>query len=142
MREEEALRLFKQIIKGLQHIHSKGIIHRDIKSANIFIKNGVLKIADFGFCEFVSEKYGQQGYNVGSPLYMSPEAYKKTQYSEKSDCWAAGVILFEMLIGDTPFKGVDYNTLMKQIASAEIYKNLNVSGFTKMLISRMLSLDI
>jgi serine/threonine protein kinase len=49
---------------------------------------------------------------------MSPEAYKKTQYSDKSDCWAAGVILYEMLIGDTPFKGIDYNTLMKQIASA------------------------
>jgi len=90
--------VFKQIVKGLQHTHSKGVIHRDIKSANILLKKGQAKIADFGFAEFASERHGG-GYNVGSPLYMSPEAYQKSQYSEKSDCWAAGIILYEMLIG-------------------------------------------
>lgn len=97
-KEEEALSIFKQIIKGLQHIHSKGVIHRDVKTANILLKKGVPKIADFGFAEFISERQGG-GYNVGSPLYMSPEAYRKSQYSDKSDTWAAGVILYEMLIG-------------------------------------------
>jgi serine/threonine protein kinase len=73
---------------------------------------------------------------------MSPEAYKKTQYSEKSDCWAIGVILYEMLIGEQPFKGVDYNTLIKQVATADIYRNLKINSFTKMLLSRLLSIDV
>ena len=92
------MKIFKQILQGLQHIHSKGVIHRDIKSANILLKKGTPKIADFGFAEFANERQGG-GYNVGSPLYMSPEAYRKSQYSEKRDCWAAGIILYEMLSG-------------------------------------------
>lgn len=48
------------------------IIHRDLKTANIFLKNGIAKIADFGFCEFIGEKKPQIAYNVGSPAYMSP----------------------------------------------------------------------
>lgn len=90
--------MFKQILRGLQHIHSKGVLHRDVKSANILLRNGQCKIADFGYVEFPAERQGG-GYNVGSPLYMSPEAYRKSQYSEKSDCWAAGIILYEMLKG-------------------------------------------
>ena len=63
-------------------------------------------------------------YNVGSPLYMSPEAYKTSNYSEKSDVWAIGVILYEMILGKTPFKGIDYDTMVKSVASGEIYKHI------------------
>lgn len=73
---------------------------------------------------------------------MSPEAYKKSQYSYKSDMWAVGVILYEMLIGKQPFKGMDYNTLMKNIATADLYKDMNTSSFVKMLLSRLLSIDV
>lgn len=64
-------------------------------------RNGEPVIIDFGYCE---KNYGKKPkifYNVGSPSYMSPEAYYKTVYSEKSDLWALGVILFEMLEGST-----------------------------------------
>lgn len=141
--EEEALKIFKQIVNGLNVIVINGVIHRDLKTANILIKDGTVKIADFGFCEFVREVKGKHlKYNVGSPLYMSPEAYRKSTYSHKSDIWAAGIILYEMLLGDQPFKGIDYETLIRTIASGEIYNTINVSGFTKMLLSRMLSLDV
>lgn len=80
-------------------------------------------------------------YNVGSPLYMSPEAYRNSNYSEKSDVWALGVILYEMIIGKTPFKGIDYDTMVKNVASGEIYKAVE-NGFFKMLLSRMLSIDV
>lgn len=73
---------------------------------------------------------------------MSPEAYKKSQYSPKSDMWALGVILYEMLIGKQPFQGIDYNTLVKNVATAELYKDMKVSSFVKMLFSRLLSLDV
>lgn len=68
-------------------------------------KDKIFKIIDFGFSE-VNEPKFQQLYNVGSPLYMSPEVFKKNRYSIKSDCWALGMIFLEMLIGDLPFRGI------------------------------------
>jgi serine/threonine protein kinase len=73
---------------------------------------------------------------------MSPEAYRKSMYSYKSEIWAVGVILYEMLLGDQPFRGIDYESLVKTIGSGEIYNTIAVTGFTKMLLSRMLSIDI
>lgn len=62
----------KDIVSGYVCIEEMKIIHRDLKTANIFLKNGVAKIADFGFCEFIGDKKPQIAYNVGSPAYMSP----------------------------------------------------------------------
>lgn len=71
--EEEALGILKQITAGMVPLMNNGILHRDIKTANILIKDGVMKIADFGFCDFLHESRGKNlKYNVGSPLYMSP----------------------------------------------------------------------
>jgi serine/threonine protein kinase len=61
-----------KITEGLCYLQSKGIIHRDIKPSNIFIKNGEYVLGDFGFCYFIDSPYQEIGYNVGSPLYMSP----------------------------------------------------------------------
>jgi serine/threonine protein kinase len=68
------------------------------------MRESVAKICDFGFCGFLQATdtrpaYIQENFSVGSPLYMSPEAYRKNQYSTKSDVWAAGITLYEMLIG-------------------------------------------
>jgi len=81
-----------------------GIIHRDIKPANILIANSVPKFADFGFavCKHVNTN-NMGNYNVGTPLYMAPESLLHNTYSYKSDIWALGVVLFEMLYSKTPF---------------------------------------
>lgn len=122
---------------------SQGVLHRDLKTANILLKDGVAKIADFGFCDFIHDQKGKHlKYNVGSPLYMSPEAYRKSIYSYKSEIWGAGIILYEMVLGEQPFKGIDYDSLVRSVASGAIYNTLAVSGFMKMLLSRMLSIDI
>ena len=110
MGEEEALNIVIQILLGVIHIHAKGVVHRDLKPQNVLIKNGVkehvYKIIDFGFCDINSDNNKlQQSYNVGSPLYMSPEAYRKCRYSTRSDLWAVGIVLLEMLLGDLPFRG-------------------------------------
>lgn len=84
----------------------KMFIHRDLKTANILLRaDGEPVIIDFGFCEMIMGKRPLVQYNVGSPAYMSPEAYGKSRYSEKSDIWALGVILHEMLTGKTPDNG-------------------------------------
>lgn len=75
-------------------------IHRDIKPANILLKGGLAKLADFGFVT----KEAVSTVNVGSPLYMSPEALSYSKYSEKSDIWAVGVSIFELLSGQVPWQ--------------------------------------
>ena len=78
--------MLTQLASGVNYIHSLGVLHRDLKTSNILLKgDGTVKITDFGFCEFVKERpKGRRPINVGSPLYMSPEAYKNSQYSPKS----------------------------------------------------------
>ena len=84
-------------------------IHRDLKTANILVKdNGDPVIIDFGYCEMImGTKRPMIQYNVGSPSYMSPEAYGKSRYSEKSDIWALGMIYYEMITGRVLDDGIN-----------------------------------
>jgi serine/threonine protein kinase len=86
-------------------MHGNGVTHRDLKPSNILIADGHPKITDFGFCDIAGSAKPKMFYNVGSPSYMSPEAYMDNIYGEKSDVWAAGGILYEMLVGSTIDKG-------------------------------------
>lgn len=101
--------IITQLIKAVHHIHSKGILHRDIKTANILLRNGnQVKLADFGFAEFVGLDFAKGQYSVGSPIYMSPEAFVDSEYSVKSDSWSIGIVLYEMLLGKQPFNGISF----------------------------------
>jgi serine/threonine-protein kinase ULK/ATG1 len=108
----EITEIFAGIAEGLQAISQAGITHRDLKTANIFMKNGIPKIGDFGFCDHLHGPKAKRFYNVGSPAFMSPEAYFDTKYSSKSDVWALGVVLFE-LITKRALLGGDYNMGLK-----------------------------
>lgn len=103
MSEQQAIIYMKQIVAGYLEIHKKGIIHRDLKPANIFIKDKLLKIADFGFAVKAEDARKSNKYNIGSPLYMPPESLLYNQYSFKSDIWALGIIFYEMLTGSAPW---------------------------------------
>lgn len=72
---------------------------------------------------------------------MSPEAYKRNIYSSKSDLWALGIIIYELILGEQPFRGYDYDSMIKTIAHAEIYKNVE-SAFLRMLLSKLLTLEL
>lgn len=103
LNEQEALKLTKDIVSGLIHIAEGGFIHRDMKLANIFMNGGKALIADFGFAKKHRGPSQKERYNVGSPLYMSPEALKKNMYSIKNDIWSIGIMLYELLHGETPW---------------------------------------
>lgn len=106
--EKEALAIFKDILKGLNFAHSKGVIHRDIKPQNILVdKNRRVRILDFGIAILAGEKrLTASGRNVGSPRYMSPEQIKKPrEVDHRSDVYSAGIVLYEMLTGMCLLKG-------------------------------------
>jgi len=99
----------EQVLAGSKYLMEQGVIHRDMKPANIlrignyvFDSGNKWKISDFGFA--VKSRYGfKDRINMGTPLYMSPESLKKSYYSAKTDIFALGVILYEMIEGKTPW---------------------------------------
>ncbi len=103
----EVLTIATQIAEGLREAHGKGVVHRDIKSANIMInEQGQAKIMDFGLARVKgSALVTQQGLTMGTISYMSPEQARGDEVDPRSDIWSFGVVLYEMLTGQLPFKG-------------------------------------
>ncbi|HEX7250523.1 MAG TPA: serine/threonine-protein kinase, partial [Burkholderiales bacterium] len=95
-----------QVLDALQHAHEQGVWHRDIKPANIIVmKNGKLKIADFGIARIDSSNLTQIGAIMGTPGYMSPEQYSGAMVDWRADLFSAGVVMYQLLTGERPFTG-------------------------------------
>jgi len=95
-----------QLLDALQHAHEQGVWHRDIKPANIIImKNGKLKVADFGIARIDSSNLTQIGAVMGTPGYMSPEQYSGAMVDWRADLFSAGVVMYQLLSGARPFTG-------------------------------------
>lgn len=116
--EHEIIDYFTQICLALKHIHSKQIIHRDLKSQNVFLtKSGLVKLGDFGIAKSLNCTLEKAMTMIGTPYYLSPEIVTGKPYSYKSDIWSLGVLLYEMMALKMPF---DANSL--PILSLKIMK--------------------
>jgi non-specific serine/threonine protein kinase len=104
---DDAIGLIIQVAEGLHEAHEKGIVHRDIKSANIMLTSkGQAKITDFGLAKLPGRtKLTKTGSTVGTLAYMSPEQAQGVEVDHRSDIWSLGVVFYELLTGKTPFKG-------------------------------------
>jgi NIMA (never in mitosis gene a)-related kinase len=95
--EPTAARWLTQLTLALQHVHAHGIIHRDLKTQNIFLTARLdLKLGDFGVSRVLERPTDLAATTVGTPFYMAPEIFRKLPYSAKADVWALGCVLYEV----------------------------------------------
>ena len=103
---DEALEIATQIADGLAKAHPHGVVHRDIKPGNVILTDEGVRILDFGLATFVDAlKLTAENASFGTPAYMSPEQVRGQTTDARSDVWAVGVVLYEMLSGRVPFQG-------------------------------------
>ena len=111
----EIVRLMSELLDALGHAHSHGIVHRDVKPANIFLlQSGQAKVGDFGIARIESSNLTQAGSVLGTPAYMSPEQFMGQRVDGRSDLFSAGVILYQFLTGEKPFAG-QLTTIMHKV---------------------------
>jgi len=113
----EVATISKQVCSALQYAHNHGIIHRDLKPANLFLtREGHVKLGDFGIArDMRSNDITDQGLTVGTHAYMSPEQITAdARISGKTDLYALGCVMFEMLVGRPPFQGTNFAQLFEQ----------------------------
>ena len=120
MSQQEALGIGDQIARALAAAHARGIVHRDVKPDNVFLtREGVVKLLDFGLARTADSRMSGPGTVEGTVAYMSPEQASGRQADQRSDVWALGVILFEMLAGVRPFAADDPRAAIDLILTRE-----------------------
>lgn len=114
------LDIIAETADALAYAHNNGVIHRDIKPANIMLlRNGKIKVTDFGIAKSMSSSKTRSGIILGTPNYMSPEQIMARKIDARSDIFSLGVVFFQLLTGELPFKGENLNSLFYQITQAK-----------------------
>ena len=132
--------LIKDVISALYYLHhmSPPIIHRDIKPENILIDEKMrAKLSDFGWSNYLKGNYKRTTI-CGTPIYLAPEIINNTGHDEKIDIWCVGVLMFELMTGQAPWKGEDVHTVKKNISQLKINWPKNMDKDARDLISKIL----
>jgi len=146
--EGDAIKIMKSLLSALAHIHQMGIIHRDLKPENLIMANKYnmsrIKIADFGLAT-IMVKGQKETLRCGSPGYVAPEILNNCEYDTKVDIFSAGVILYTLLSGLSPFYGISYQEILSKNRKCLIeYPEQHwsfVSDMSKDLLHKMVEID-
>ncbi|KAI8644424.1 kinase-like domain-containing protein [Parasitella parasitica] len=131
-----------QVLLALEYFHSQGIIYRDLKLDNIMLGlDGHIKVADYGLCKENIWHDDTTGTFCGTPEFMAPEILLEQKYGRAVDWWAFGVLVYEMLLGQSPFRGEDEDEIFDAILEDEILYPVNMSRDSVSICQRLLNRD-
>eukprot|EP00879_Flechtneria_rotunda_P025140 GHRR01026700.1.p1 GENE.GHRR01026700.1~~GHRR01026700.1.p1 ORF type:complete len:361 (+),score=125.75 GHRR01026700.1:367-1449(+) len=141
--EDTVLDWFVQICLGLKHVHDRKILHRDIKTQNIFVSsNGLLKLGDFGVSKVLSSTLALATTAIGTPYYLSPEICQNRKYNQKSDIWSLGCVLYEMATMRHAFEAPNMRALIQKIIKGSFSPiSPSRSPELRQLVTVLLTLD-
>lgn len=143
----QCLEIITQVLNGVYAAHQQGIYHRDLKPANIILtNNNIVKILDFGIAKILGVDITTTGNQMGTIAYMSPEQIQGKQATQQSDIWSCGVIFYELLTGQRPFKGKQNHEIMYSITNRSAISlrehNSELPDAFQQIIDRMLCHDL
>jgi Protein kinase domain len=115
---ERAFALTERILAALDHAHRAGVLHRDMKPANVMVSDGEIKITDFGIARMLGDQHADDEGMLGTPAYMAPEQVLGQPLDARTDLYAVGVILYRLLTGTLPFEGETAVVLQQQVGDA------------------------
>ncbi|CAH6722086.1 protein kinase C-like 1 [[Candida] jaroonii] len=131
-----------EVLLGLQHLHQQNIVYRDLKLDNILLTyKGHIKIADYGLCKENMGYENTTGTFCGTPEFMAPEIISGKQYDRSVDWWAFGVLLFQMLLCQSPFKGDDQDEVFNAIEHDDVKYPISMPRQTVLILQALLTKD-
>ena len=135
--EDKTRYFLKHIVEGVMYLHEQNIVHRDIKLSNIFVRENVAKIGDFGMALKLMERLYVK---CGTPNYIAPEVLRGTGYGFEVDIWAIGVVLYTLLLGAPPFEAKGSDKVYQRIIAIQYSfpNTVAISANAKHLIEQIL----
>ncbi|CAF3481511.1 unnamed protein product [Adineta steineri] len=141
--EDETRHYIKQIVAGIEYLHSHQILHRDLKLHNLLLtKDNNVKIADFGLAKQLITHGQTNSTMVGTPNFLAPEIATRQTHSFEADIWSLGALIYQCLVGKPPFDDQDVLSTLRRVANVRYVLPEGLSMETKDLINRILQKDV